>query len=138
MAGPYAQPQRIGNAVAGTPTTVVRGRCIFLGAVLAENTGAARSQARLWDSSSATGTILATLNAPTAGTANAFVGGNGVQCEVGIFYENVSGTSDGVVWYIPQTKVGDDWVVSESYADRYPNELLSEIDMNQIVGTPRR
>lgn len=80
----------------GASGTVYTGRCNFRGASVRETAGAVAA-VRVYDGTSAAGTLVAAFSLPANGSA--FVApDDGVQAAVGLYWSVVSGAVEGSVW----------------------------------------
>lgn len=76
---------------------VFTGRCIFRGLSVRETAGATAA-VRLYDNTSAAGTIVAPVSLPANGSFSIAAPDGGVQAGIGLFWSVVSGTVEGSVW----------------------------------------
>lgn len=91
--------QAIAVAVSGTADVAAfTGPCTLRGWSLREDAGtAAVATVRIWDGTSATGTVLAAIElAANASTSQAIP--DGLRAALGVFVEVVAGSVEGSVW----------------------------------------
>lgn len=90
--------QAVAVNVAGTGNTqVFTGPCTYRGYSIRENAGTAgTASVRIWDGTSATGTLLAVVELATDSSANESVP-DGLRASKGVFFEVVTGTVEGSV-----------------------------------------
>lgn len=91
MNRPAATPNTVGAS-----GTVFTGPCTFKGLSVRETAGAAAA-ARIYDGTSAAGTLLAAISLPANGSY-AFSVPDGIRAATGIYWSVVSGTVEGSVW----------------------------------------
>jgi hypothetical protein len=89
-------PAAAPRALTGSDQQVVTGPATYRGYSLRE-TASAAAVVRVWDGTSAAGTLLDTVALAADGSAQAWHDGGGIRAASGVFVEVVSGAVEGSV-----------------------------------------
>lgn len=108
-------PAAVLPIVAGTADlTLLTGPFLLRGWSFGETTGSAAGTANLYDGSSASGVLVASINLASGGSNALSLGGAGVIIRTGLFLDRTAGNTSGAIYYTPLTRADHrEWALGD-------------------------